>query len=323
MTKAVIDTNAIVKGFRLERFAEEAVTIPEVLAEVKDKQARHILSTLPFELKVKDPDDDAVKAVRRFARLTGDLGALSDPDIKVIALAYMLERDAHGVKHLRSEPPPLVLSKHKHNKASKQPGWDFVPNSDEWAELDAMNAEQEQAAAALERKLAEATLEAEAAEEASAAEARAKMIAAAAAKVVVTDSAAAAASEDGNQQQQQRVGALERECTSLRDQLTGATKSISEGKVKIQSLESQLATRTAELEAAQARLQASEGSAEEETKALHHVVGTHCILFCYAHAVGEIVVCAVRNSFLRFESFFKNRFHVFPPGTVKHLLQAV
>ena len=36
---AVIDTNAIVKGFRLETFAEEAVTIPEVLAEVKDKQA--------------------------------------------------------------------------------------------------------------------------------------------------------------------------------------------------------------------------------------------------------------------------------------------
>jgi hypothetical protein len=30
VTKAVIDTNAIVKGFRLERFADEAVTIPEV-----------------------------------------------------------------------------------------------------------------------------------------------------------------------------------------------------------------------------------------------------------------------------------------------------
>jgi len=82
VTKAVIDTNAIVKGFRLERFAEEAVTIPEVLTEVKDKQARHTLATLPFELKVLEPDVEAMSAVRRFARLTGDLPALSEPDIK-------------------------------------------------------------------------------------------------------------------------------------------------------------------------------------------------------------------------------------------------
>ena len=54
--------------------------------------------------------------MRRFARLTGDLPALSEPDIKVIALAYALERDAHGIAHLRLEPPPLVLSKHKNNK---------------------------------------------------------------------------------------------------------------------------------------------------------------------------------------------------------------
>jgi hypothetical protein len=52
------------------------------------------------------------------------------------------------VAHLRSEPPPLVLSKHK-QKAGKQPGWDFVPNADDWAELDAMNEEAELAAAAM------------------------------------------------------------------------------------------------------------------------------------------------------------------------------
>ena len=48
VTKVVVDTNAIVKGFRLERFADEAVTIPEVLAEVRDRQARHTLATLPY-----------------------------------------------------------------------------------------------------------------------------------------------------------------------------------------------------------------------------------------------------------------------------------
>jgi RNA-binding protein NOB1 len=161
VTKVVVDTNAIVKGFRLERFAEEAVTIPEVLQEVRDKQARHTLATLPFELKVRDPDEASLKAVRRFARLTGDLGALSEPDLRVIALAYMLERDAHGVAHLRTEPPPPKLSKHKHDNAAKKPGWDFVENEDDWAELDAMNEQAEREADDVLRRVAAATLASE------------------------------------------------------------------------------------------------------------------------------------------------------------------
>ena len=154
VTKVVVDTNAIVKGFRLERFADEAVTIPEVLAEVRDRQARHTLATLPFELKVQDPDADSIAAVRRFAKLTGDIGALSEPDVRCIALAYMLERDAHGTAHLRTSPAPVVLSRHKHNKASKMAGWDFVPNQDDWAELDEMNAEAETAAEAVAKRMA-------------------------------------------------------------------------------------------------------------------------------------------------------------------------
>ena len=67
VTKVVVDTNAVVKGFRLERFADEAVTIPEVLHEIRDKQARHTLATLPFELKVQNPDPESIAAVRRFA----------------------------------------------------------------------------------------------------------------------------------------------------------------------------------------------------------------------------------------------------------------
>ena len=61
-TKVVVDANAIVKGLRLERLAEEAVTIPEVLKEIKDKQARHTLATLPFELHVRDPDAESIQA---------------------------------------------------------------------------------------------------------------------------------------------------------------------------------------------------------------------------------------------------------------------
>jgi len=157
-TKVVVDANAIVKGIRLERLAEEAVTIPEVLREIKDRQARHTLATLPFELKVRDPDEESIKAVRRFARLTGDLGALSDPDVRCIALHLTLEKEAHGLAHVRSEPPPLVLSKHKHNKQTKQPGWDYVPDEDAWAELDAMNAEAERSAEEVASRMASASL---------------------------------------------------------------------------------------------------------------------------------------------------------------------
>ena len=160
-TKVVVDANAIVKGLRLERLAEEAVTIPEVLKEIKDRQARHTLATLPFELHVRDPDAESIQAVRRFARLTGDLGALSDPDIRCIALHYMLEREAHGLSAVRTEPPPLVLSKHKHSKGNKQPGWDYVEDESEWAELDAMNLEAERNTAEVEKRMASATFEPE------------------------------------------------------------------------------------------------------------------------------------------------------------------
>jgi rRNA maturation endonuclease Nob1 len=48
-------------------------------------------------------------AVVQFARATGDLQALSEVDLKLIALAYTLETQAHGTSHLRSKPPPLQV----------------------------------------------------------------------------------------------------------------------------------------------------------------------------------------------------------------------
>ena len=46
-------------------------------------------------------------AVRNFAKLTGDLPALSAVDKRVLALAWMLEKETKGgVAHLRATPPP-------------------------------------------------------------------------------------------------------------------------------------------------------------------------------------------------------------------------
>ena len=59
---AVVDTNAVIAGLQLDRIAETAVTIPEVLSEVRDKQTRQALSNLPFTLQCQQPSEESVKA---------------------------------------------------------------------------------------------------------------------------------------------------------------------------------------------------------------------------------------------------------------------
>ena len=44
------------------RFADKCVTTPEVLKEVRDKQSRQTLATLPFTIETREPDEDSVKA---------------------------------------------------------------------------------------------------------------------------------------------------------------------------------------------------------------------------------------------------------------------
>ncbi len=59
---AVVDTNAIISGLQLDRIAETAVTIPEVLSEVRDKHTRQHLANLPFALQCQQPSEESVKA---------------------------------------------------------------------------------------------------------------------------------------------------------------------------------------------------------------------------------------------------------------------
>jgi len=76
-------------------------------------------------------------AVTKFARETGDIQTLSDVDIKIIALAYMLEAEIHGTSHLREHPPPLREVNVRKLSEAPLPGWGSnVPNLKEWEELD-------------------------------------------------------------------------------------------------------------------------------------------------------------------------------------------
>jgi rRNA maturation endonuclease Nob1 len=58
---AVVDANAIINGLRLESIADKAVTIQEVLNEIRDKQSRQFLDMLPFGVKVMEPTEESVK----------------------------------------------------------------------------------------------------------------------------------------------------------------------------------------------------------------------------------------------------------------------
>lgn len=58
----VIDTNAIINGMSLRNMAEEFYTCPEVLYELRSAHSREFLSRLPFELKIINPTEEALKA---------------------------------------------------------------------------------------------------------------------------------------------------------------------------------------------------------------------------------------------------------------------
>ncbi len=97
---------------------ENLVTVPSVIGEIRDIQARSRLETtlLPF-LKVISPKPESAKFVVEFSRRTGDLPVLSQSDIQILALAYELEcyqnggdwrlRKVPGQKRLNGSPPKL------------------------------------------------------------------------------------------------------------------------------------------------------------------------------------------------------------------------
>eukprot|EP00897_Mesotaenium_endlicherianum_P001720 jgi/Mesen1/1576/ME000134S00696 len=133
----VVDANAIIRGIRLDAFgANELVTIGDVMNEVRDKEARRLLAQLPYDLKIREPSEEALKAVMKFARATGDLHTLSAPDVKLIALTYTLEAEAHGTGHIRKSPPPLVVVSKHSQRVRNPPGWGTVANPEEWAAID-------------------------------------------------------------------------------------------------------------------------------------------------------------------------------------------
>lgn len=111
----VLDTSAFIRKLNFTQHGKDFYTVPEVLNEVLDRNSKDFCQNIFCNVKVQEPPPEALKTVTRFSRLTGDYSVLSLVDLKVLALAYFLEKCTHNgsVDHLRKYPPktPLDASK--------------------------------------------------------------------------------------------------------------------------------------------------------------------------------------------------------------------
>ena len=133
---AVVDTNAFIHGvdmsfgFLLRQLREEQeeqeeaveggkaegaadacdrskaevsiVTVPQVIAEMRDQALRRRLEALAVKILPKEPKPESVRLVQRIAQQTGDIASLSAPDIALLALAHTLEVEKHGGARIRT-----------------------------------------------------------------------------------------------------------------------------------------------------------------------------------------------------------------------------
>ncbi len=110
----ILDANALIRGdinYIRSLGADDVITLPAILAEVRDKVSREMLASWPVKPNEMSPDAASIEFVEGFAKLTGDFTTLSRQDIRVLALAVMLERRINGGGNLRDKPQVNVLKR--------------------------------------------------------------------------------------------------------------------------------------------------------------------------------------------------------------------
>nr|CAG4651912.1 EOG090X07WR [Triops cancriformis] len=102
--RLVADSAAFLRNAQMQNIAEEIYTIRDVVGEIRDSATKQRLQVLPYELKFREPDVEAIKYITEFAKKTGDYPTLSAVDIRVLALTYQLELEAGNQDRLKKEP---------------------------------------------------------------------------------------------------------------------------------------------------------------------------------------------------------------------------
>ncbi|XP_061863874.1 RNA-binding protein NOB1 [Colius striatus] len=104
----VADSGAFLSAAPLQDLALNLYTVPEVLAEIRDRAARRRLSALPCELRLRRPRPELLRLVTDFSKKTGDYPSLSAADLQVLALTCQLQAETDGTGSLRWEPQDKV-----------------------------------------------------------------------------------------------------------------------------------------------------------------------------------------------------------------------
>lgn len=94
----VLDASAFINGFQLE--TKNNFTVPEITLEIKDFESRLKFDAAIEEnrLVIQDVSCESIDAVDEVISESGDILRLSGPDKKLIALAYMLQKEGRSVK---------------------------------------------------------------------------------------------------------------------------------------------------------------------------------------------------------------------------------
>ncbi|KAG9125731.1 Nin1 binding protein [Ceratobasidium sp. 392] len=94
----VLDAGPLLSLHPLRGLADRYVTVPQVIAELKDSRAREHLERLELSAGVKletlDPDLASLAKVTAFSKKTGDYSVLSFADLRILALTCCLHEQA-------------------------------------------------------------------------------------------------------------------------------------------------------------------------------------------------------------------------------------
>jgi RNA-binding protein NOB1 len=121
----VLDAGPLLSLSPLRGLAETYLTVPQVLAELKDRRAREHFERLGLisgvKIGIKSPDSASLAhgvfdiqsmlfrlrpiSVIQWAKKTGDYAVLSHPDLCVLALTYMLQEQGKKAKEMVTEKP--------------------------------------------------------------------------------------------------------------------------------------------------------------------------------------------------------------------------
>ncbi|XP_018013654.1 RNA-binding protein NOB1 isoform X2 [Hyalella azteca] len=100
----VVDSGAFIQKQPLWEHAEELYTVPEVLAEIKDKQTSQFIESFPVKVNFCQPQPASLKFISTFSKKSGDFHVLSLTDLKLLALTHELHVKENGSSNLRLEP---------------------------------------------------------------------------------------------------------------------------------------------------------------------------------------------------------------------------